>query len=168
MFPDEVFLTLCCPKAEITEAYSIGETAINIPALEGAPIPIEIELTSTSLIGDLKDRLNIILGEMAGFSKGEIAELPRMTISTGRKTWLAMDTVKNLIVEVDCLSAIKYGTVKHTLNSCDLLEPPRQSIEEKIDTIIMMRVENLNKTVTTEREVSRTRRTRPTQGTYRQ
>ena len=87
MFPDEVFLTLCCPKAEITEAYSIGETAINIPALEGAPIPIEIELTSTSLIGDLKDRLNIILGEMAGFSKGEIAELPRMTISTGRKTW---------------------------------------------------------------------------------
>ncbi len=63
MFPDEVFLTLCCPKAEITEAYSIGETAINIPALEGAPIPIEIELTSTSLIGDLKDRLNIILGE---------------------------------------------------------------------------------------------------------
>ena len=166
MFPDEVFLTLCCPKAEITEAYSIGETAINIPALEGAPIPIEIELTSTSLIGDLKDRLNIILGEMAGFSKGEIAELPRMTrtISTGRKTWLAMDTVKNLIVEVDCLSAIKYGTVKHTLNSCDLLEPPRQSIEEKIDT---MRVENLNKT--TEREVSRTtRRTRPTQGTFRQ
>ena len=93
MFPDEVFLTLCCPKAEITEAYSIGETAINIPALEGAPIPIEIELTSTSLIGDLKDRLNIILGEMAGFSKGEIAELPRMTIPTGRKTWLAMDTV---------------------------------------------------------------------------
>ena len=161
MFPDEVFLTLCCPKAEITEAYSIGETAINIPA--DAPIPIEIELASTSLIGDLKDRLNVILGEMAGFSKGEIAELPRMTISTGRKTWLAMDTVKNLIVEVDCLSAIKYGTVKHTLNSCDLLEPPRQSIEEKIDT---MRVENLNKT--TEREVSRTRRTRPTQGTYRQ
>ena len=52
MFPDEVFLTLCCPKAEITEAYSIGETAINIPA--DAPIPIEIELTSTSLIGDLK------------------------------------------------------------------------------------------------------------------
>ena len=141
MFPDEVFLTLCCPKAEITEAYSIGETAINIPA--DAPIPIEIELTSTSLIGDLKDRLNVILGEMAGFSKGEIAELPRMTISTGRKTWLAMDTVKNLIVEVDCLSAIKYGTVKHTLNSCDLLEPPRQSIEEKIDT---MRVESLNKT----------------------
>ena len=132
MFPDEVFLTLCCPKAEITEAYSIGETAINIPA--DAPIPIEIELTSTSLIGDLKDRLNIILGEMAGFSKGEIAELPRMTrtISTGRKTWLAMDTVKKMIVEVDCLSAIKYGTVKHTLNSCDLLEPPRQSIEEKI------------------------------------
>ena len=68
MFPDEVFLTLCCPKAEITEAYSIGETAINIPAPEDAPIPIEIELTSTSLIGDLKDRLNIILGEMAGFS----------------------------------------------------------------------------------------------------
>ena len=161
MFPDEVFLTLCCPKAEITEAYSIGETAINIPA--DAPIPIEIELTSTSLIGDLKDRLNVILGEMAGFSKGEIAELPRMTISTGRKTWLDMDTVKNLIVEVGCLSAIKYGTVKLTLNSCDLLEPPRQSIEEKIDT---MRVENLNKT--TEREVSRTRRTRPTQGTYRQ
>lgn len=162
MFPDEVFLTLCCPKAEITEAYSIGETAINIPA--DAPIPIEIELTSTSLIGDLKDRLNIILGEMAGFSKGEIAELPRMTISTGRKTWLDMDTVKNLIVEVGCLSAIKYGTVKLTLNSCDLLEPPRQSIEEKIDT---MRVENLNKT--TEREVSRTtRRTRPTQGTFRQ
>ena len=61
MFPDEVFLTLCCPKAEITEAYSFGETAINIPA--DAPIPIEIELTSTSLIGDLKDRLNIILGE---------------------------------------------------------------------------------------------------------
>ena len=141
MFPDEVFLTLCCPKAEITEAYSIGETAINIPA--DAPIPIEIELTSTSLIGDLKDRLNVILGEMAGFSKGEIAELPRMTISTGRKTWLDMDTVKNLIVEVDCLSAIKYGTVKLTLNSCDLLEPPRQSIEEKIDT---MRVESLNKT----------------------
>lgn len=164
MFPDEVFLTLCCPKAEITEAYSIGETAINIPAPEDAPIPIEIELTSTSLIGDLKDRLNIILGEMAGFSKGEIAELPRMTISTGRKTWLDMDTVKNLIVEVGCLSAIKYGTVKLTLNSCDLLEPPRQSIEEKIDT---MRVENLNKT--TEREVSRTtRRTRPTQGTFRQ
>jgi len=161
MFPDEVFLTLCCPKAEITEAYSIGETAINIPA--DAPIPIEIELASTSLIGDLKDRLNVILGEMAGFSKGEIAELPRMTISTGRKTWLDMDTVKNLIVEVGCLSAIKYGTVKLTLNSCDLLEPPRQSIEEKIDT---MRVENLNKT--TEREVSRTRRTRPTQGTYRQ
>ena len=161
MFPDEVFLTLCCPKAEITEAYSIGETAINIPA--DAPIPIEIELTSTSLIGDLKDRLNVILGEMAGFSKGEIAELPRMTISTGRKTWLDMDTVKNLIVEVGCLSAIKYGTVKLTLNSCDLLEPPRQNIEEKIDT---MRVENLNKT--TEREVSRTRRTRPTQGTYRQ
>ena len=78
MFPDEVFLTLCCPKAEITEAYSIGETAINIPA--DAPIPIEIELTSTSLIGDLKDRLNIILGEIAGFSKGEIAELPRMTL----------------------------------------------------------------------------------------
>ena len=75
MFPDEVFLTLCCPKAEITEAYSIGETAINIPAPEDAPIPIEIELTSTSLIGDLKDRLNIILGEMAGFSKGEIAML---------------------------------------------------------------------------------------------
>ena len=100
---------------------------------------------------------------MAGFSKGEIAELPRMTISTGRKTWLDMDTVKNLIVEVGCLSAIKYGTVKLTLNSCDLLEPPRQNIEEKIDT---MRVENLNKT--TEREVSRTRRTRPTQGTYRQ
>jgi len=150
-------------RREITEAYSIGETAINIPALEGAPIPIEIELTSTSLIGDLKDRLNIILGEMAGFSKGEIAELPRMTrtISTGRKTWLAMDTVKNLIVEVDCLSAIKYGS-QATLNSCDLLEPPRQSIEEKIDTIIMMRVENLNKTVTTEREVSRTRRTRTT------
>jgi len=94
MFPDEVFLTLCCPKAEITEAYSIGETAINIPA--DAPIPIEIELASTSLIGDLKDRLNVILGEMAGFSKGEIAELPRMTISTGRKTWLDMDTVKNL------------------------------------------------------------------------
>ena len=140
MFPDEVFLTLCCPKAEITEAYSIGETAINIPA--DAPIPIEIELTSTSLIGDLKDRLNVILGEMAGFSKGEIAELPRMTISTGRKTWLAMDTVKNLIVEVDCLSAIKYGS-QATLNSCDLLEPPRQSIEEKIDT---MRVESLNKT----------------------
>jgi|TARA_B100001996_G_C18509416_1_gene534726 hypothetical protein len=161
MFPDEVFLTLCCPKAEITEAYSIGETAINIPA--DAPIPIEIELASTSLIGDLKDRLNVILGEMAGFSKGEIAELPRMTISTGRKTWLDMDTVKNLIVEVGCLSAIKYGTVKLTLNSCDLLEPPRQNIEEKIDT---MRVENLNKT--TEREVSRTRRTRPTQGTYRQ
>ena len=69
MFPDEVFLTLCCPKGEITEAYSIGETAINIPALEGAPIPIEIELTSTSLIGDLKDRLNIILGEIAGFSR---------------------------------------------------------------------------------------------------
>ena len=150
-------------RREITEAYSIGETAINIPALEGAPIPIEIELTSTSLIGDLKDRLNIILGEMAGFSKGETAELPRMTISTGRKTWLDMDTVKNLIVEVGCLSAIKYGTVKLTLNSCDLLEPPRQNIEEKIDT---MRVENLNKT--TEREVSRTRRTRPTQGTYRQ
>ena len=83
-------------RREITEAYSIGETAINIPALEGAPIPIEIELTSTSLIGDLKDRLNIILGEMAGFSKGETAELPRMTISTGRKTWLDMDTVKNL------------------------------------------------------------------------
>ena len=141
MFPDEVFLTLCCPKAEITEAYSIGETAINIPA--DAPIPIEIELASTSLIGDLKDRLNVILGEMAGFSKGEIAELPRMTISTGRKTWLDMDTVKNLIVEVGCLSAIKYGTVKLTLNSCDLLEPPRQSIEEKIDT---MRVESLNKT----------------------
>ena len=141
MFPDEVFLTLCCPKAEITEAYSIGETAINIPA--DAPIPIEIELTSTSLIGDLKDRLNVILGEMAGFSKGEIAELPRMTISTGRKTWLDMDTVKNLIVEVGCLSAIKYGTVKLTLNSCDLLEPPRQNIEEKIDT---MRVESLNKT----------------------
>jgi len=161
MFPDEVFLTLCCPKAEITEAYSIGETAINIPA--DAPIPIEIELASTSLIGDLKDRLNVILGEMAGFSKGEIAELPRMTISTGRKTWLDMDTVKNLIVEVGCLSAIKYGTVKLTLNSCDLLEPPRQNIEEKIDT---MRAENLNKT--TEREVSRTRRTRPTQGTYRQ
>ena len=118
MFPDEVFLTLCCPKAEITEAYSIGETAINIPA--DAPIPIEIELTSTSLIGDLKDRLNVILGEMAGFSKGEIAELPRMTISTGRKTWLDMDTVKNLIVEVDCLSAIKYGS-QATLNSCDLL-----------------------------------------------
>lgn len=54
MFPDEVFLTLCCPKAEITEAYSIGETAINIPA--DAPIPIEIELTSTSLIGDLDNR----------------------------------------------------------------------------------------------------------------
>ena len=141
MFPDEVFLTLCCPKAEITEAYSFGETAINIPA--DAPIPIEIELASTSLIGDLKDRLNVILGEMAGFSKGEIAELPRMTISTGRKTWLDMDTVKNLIVEVGCLSAIKYGTVKLTLNSCDLLEPPRQSIEEKIDT---MRVESLNKT----------------------
>ena len=111
MFPDEVFLTLCCPKAEITEAYSIGETAINIPAPADAPIPIEIELASTSLIGDLKDRLNVILGEMAGFSKGEIAELPRMTISTGRKTWLDMDTVKNLIVEVGCLSAIKYGTV---------------------------------------------------------
>ena len=110
MFPDEVFLTLCCPKAEITEAYSIGETAINIPAPADAPIPIEIELASTSLIGDLKDRLNVILGEMAGFSKGEIAELPRMTISTGRKTWLAMDTVKNLIVEVDCLSAIKYAS----------------------------------------------------------
>ncbi|KAH8082112.1 cyclic nucleotide-gated ion channel [Aureococcus anophagefferens] len=89
--------------------------------------PIEIELTSASLIGDLKDKLNSILGKLAGFDKEEIAELPRMALMTGRRIWSDLEVLKAVISEVGCLSELKYGTIKVILRSVDLRDPPKRS-----------------------------------------
>jgi len=119
--------------------------------------PIEIELTSASLIGDLKDKLNSILGKLAGFDKEEIAELPRMALMTGRRIWSDLEVLKAVISEVGCLSELKYGTIKVILRSVDLRDPPKRSKAEEED---MKRIAEAKETAARER--SRTRRVRPT------
>lgn len=120
-------------------------------------VPIEIELTSMTPIGELKDRLNMILGKMAGFDKEEIAELPRMALMTGRKIWSDLEALRAVVLEIGCLSSIKYGAIRVTIRSCDLREPPKRSKEEEEET---RRIADVKETAARER--SRTRRVRPT------
>ena len=119
--------------------------------------PIEIEVTATTLIGDVKDRLNAILGKLAGFDAEEIDELPRMALMTGKRVWSDLEVLKTVILETGCLSDLKYGTITVVLQSVDLRDPPKRSKEEEENE---KRIQEAKETAARER--SRTRRVRPT------
>ena len=118
--------------------------------------PPRVQLTSTSTLGALKDEINGILGKALELSDEDIAELPRMTLMTGRTKWSDVCTVRDLVQAVGGLSTIKYGTVTVTLDSIDCRDPPRRNLAEE--------AENESIRIKQESEAlaaSRTKRVRP-------
>ena len=143
---------------ETEEANGTGQVAAgadsHLNMVEMAPV--EIRISSTSLVADLKDQLNARLGRIAGFEMEDVAVLPRMALMTGRKIWSDVEVLKAVLIENGCLSDIKYGSIKLKVKHCDLRDPPRQSKSEQEET---QRIENAKDVKARER--GRTRRVRP-------
>lgn len=136
-----------------TEGHAGANSHLNMIEMAA---PVEIRISSISLVADLKDQLNNRLGRIAGFEKEDVAELPRMALMTGRKIWSDVEVSKTVLIENGCLSDIKYGNIKLKVQHCDLRDPPRQSKAEQEET---QRIE-IDKDAKA-RERGRSRRVRP-------
>ena len=136
-------------EANGTEGHAGANSHLNMIEMAA---PVEIRISSISLVADLKDQLNNRLGRIAGFEKEDVAELPRMALMTGRKIWSDVEVLKTVLIENGCLSDIIKLTVQH----CDLRDPPRQSMAEQEET---QRIE-IDKDAKA-RERGRSRRVRP-------
>ena len=140
-------------EANGTEGHTGANSYLNMIEMAA---PVEIRISSISLVADLKDQLNNRLGRIAGFEKEDVAELPRMALMTGRKIWSDVEVLKTVLIENGCLSDIKYGNIKLKVQHCDLRDPPRQSKAEQEET---QRIE-IDKDAKA-RERGRSRRVRP-------
>lgn len=140
-------------EANGTEGHAGANSHLNMIEMAA---PVEIRISSISLVADLKDQLNNRLGRIAGFEKEDVAELPRMALMTGRKIWSDVEVLKTVLIENGCLSDIKYGNIKLKVQHCDLRDPPRQSKAEQEET---QRIE-IDKDAKA-RERGRSRRVRP-------
>lgn len=160
MVVSEAFITIVkddSPRmtedANGTEGHAGANSHLNMIEMAA---PVEIRISSISLVADLKDQLNNRLGRIAGFEKEDVAELPRMALMTGRKIWSDVEVLKTVLIENGCLSDIKYGNIKLKVQHCDLRDPPRQSKAEQEET---QRIE-IDKDAKA-RERGRSRRVRP-------
>lgn len=118
---------------------------------------IVVQLTATSYVGQLKDKINSRIGEQLGLSDEEVIALPRMALMTGRKVWSDVHTVRNLIQATGGLADLIYGTMRVTVTSADLRDPPLRSLEEEAE---LERVRVLHEIRVRQR--ARTKYTRPT------
>jgi len=132
-----------------TEGHAGANSHLNMIEMAA---PVEIRISSISLVVDLKVQLNNRLGRIAGFEKEDVAELPRMALMTGRKICSDVEVSKTVLIENGCLSDIIKLKVQH----CDLRDPPRQSKAEQEET---QRIE-IDKDAKA-RERGRSRRVRP-------
>lgn len=160
MVVSEAFITIVkddsprmTEEANGTEGHAGANSHLNMIEMAA---PVEIRISSISLVADLKDQLNNRLGRIAGFEKEDVAELPRMALMTGRKIWSDVEVLKTVLIENGCLSDIKYGNIKLKVQHCDLRDPPRQSKAEQEET---QRIE-IDKDAKA-RERGRSRRVRP-------
>ncbi len=160
MVVSEAFITIVkddSPRmtedANGTEGHAGANSHLNMIEMAA---PVEIRISSISLVADLKVQLNNRLGRIAGFEKEDVAELPRMALMTGRKIWSDVEVLKTVLIENGCLSDIKYGNIKLKVQHCDLRDPPRQSKAEQEET---QRIE-IDKDAKA-RERGRSRRVRP-------
>lgn len=156
MVVSEAFITIVkddSPRmtedANGTEGHAGANSHLNMIEMAA---PVEIRISSISLVVDLKVQLNNRLGRIAGFEKEDVAELPRMALMTGRKIWSDVEVSKTVLIENGCLSDIIKLKVQH----CDLRDPPRQSKAEQEET---QRIE-IDKDAKA-RERGRSRRVRP-------
>lgn len=121
------------------------------------PSSIELQLPATAYVGQLKDKLNSHVGKRLGLSDEDIAALPRMTLASGRKTWSDVNTLRTLVQAIGGTTDLQYGTVRITIASADLRDPPRRSPDEEAE---LERVRILHEIK--RRQQARTRNQRPT------
>ena len=89
-------------EANGTEGHAGANSYLNMIEMAA---PVEIRISSISLVADLKDQLNNRLGRIAGFEKEDVAELPRMALMTGRKIWSDVEVLKTVSVSYTHLRA---------------------------------------------------------------
>lgn len=117
---------------------------------------IVVQMTAKSYVGQLKDKINTRIGEQLGLSDEQIIALPRMSLMTGRKVWSDVDTIRNLIQATGGIADLKYGTMRVSVTSADLRDPPLRSLEEEAE---LERVRVLHEIRTRQR--ARTKHNRP-------
>lgn len=116
----------------------------------------DVQVTATAYVGQLKDKLNTCIGTHMGMSPEDIAELPRMSLTTGRNVWSDVHSVKTIVHATGGLADLRYGSLSVTLAAVDLRDPPRRSPDEEAD---LDRLRKLNEARV--RDKARTRRQRP-------
>lgn len=116
----------------------------------------EVQVTATAYVGQLKDKLNTCIGTHMGMSPEDIAELPRMSLTTGRRVWSDVHTLSAIVQAVGGLADLRYGSLNVTLAAVDLRDPPRRSPDEEAE---LDRLRKLNEARV--RDKARTRRQRP-------
>ena len=124
------------------EAVDEGEAPAPAPPLETevvfeAPVvftrPPELQVKSTTTVGELKEALNTILGEALNLNEREIADMPRLKLMTGRRVWSDVFQVRAVVMETGSMSEMMYGQVRIQLLAADLRVPPFMNEAEKAD-----------------------------------
>ena len=157
---DEAFVEVASEThAELTALVEAGELVLDPPAVEGeaaeegeapapappletevvfeAPVvftrPPELQVKSTTTVGELKEALNAILGEALNLKPKEIADMPLLKLMPGRRVWSDVFQVRAVVMETGSMSEMMYGQVRIQLLAADLRVPPFKNEAEKAE-----------------------------------
>ena len=117
---------------------------------------LELQVTATTFVGQLKDKMNEAVAKFLGLDGDDVYQLPRMALTSGRRVWPDVATVRAMVLEVGGRANLKYGSIDVVLASTDLRDPPKRSPEEEADHEKLRIQSEL-----TQLQANRTRRTRP-------
>mmetsp|Transcript_228 Transcript_228/g.318 ORF Transcript_228/g.318 Transcript_228/m.318 type:complete len:173 (+) Transcript_228:91-609(+) len=132
--PSRIRLRLC--REPEPEPYDDEEGGANPAEEEETPRGIfvqeipEIEMCATSRVGELKDRLNRVMGRALGLEKEDVEELPRLSLTTGRRVWSDVSSLRQIIQDIGGITNLRYGSLMIELAEIDIRDPPRSAEEE--------------------------------------
>lgn len=95
--------------------------------------PPRIEMAATARVGELKDKLNVKVGKRLGLDDVETSEMSRMALTTGRKVWSDVETLRGVVEATGGVASLTYGTILVDIASADLRDPPSRSLEEEAE-----------------------------------
>lgn len=117
---------------------------------------VELELTATAYVGQLKDKIHKVVGKCLKLDEEDVSQLPRMPLTSGRKVWPDTARLRTIVRHVGGTAGLKYGSLDVVFEATDLRDPPRRSPEEETE---LERVRVLHEMQVL--QDARTRRTRP-------